>query len=144
MTSAFEWTEKKSQAAIALAEGKTQKEIAAELKVSDRTIRNWLAETEFAEEVDRLTLMVGVAGRAERVRIAKRIVRHRLSMRPDGVPATRRDLLDWLKFIQSETDGAIFNLTEKLAAVIEADASMAGQGQESATGKTGEQSNGDA
>lgn len=116
-TSAFEWDEKRSAAALALAEGKTQKEAAKVAEVTDRTIRIWLQHPDFSAEVDRLTLMTGISSRAERLRIAKRVV-HQLSSQQ--LIRTEKDLLDWLKFAQSETDGIKLDLA-KLAAALGAD-----------------------
>lgn len=47
--------------------------------------------------------MIDVASRAERLRIAMRAVRQRV--RDDGAIDTDRDVLDWLKYAQSETTG---------------------------------------
>jgi predicted transcriptional regulator len=132
MISAFTWNEQRSKAAVALAEGQTQQEVAAELKITDRTIRNWLAEPVFAAEVDRLSLMVGVASRAERLRLAMRVVRKKTT---GETPETEKDLLEWLKFAQSETDGIKLDLTKLAAAIGEADSSLADSGQ---TRKPGE------
>lgn len=66
-------------------------------------------EDPFREEVDRLSVMMGIASRAERLRIAKRVVRQRV--KDDGLITSDKDLLDWLKFAQSETDGAKLDLT---------------------------------
>ena len=71
--------------------------------------------------MDRLSLMVGVSSRAERLRLAIRVVRAKTN---GDVPETEKDLLDWLKFAQSETDGIKLDLT-KLAALGEADSSVA-------------------
>ncbi len=108
MIGQFRWTEKRSAAALALAQGKTQTEVAKEIEVVRATLCNWLCVPEFAAEVDRLSLMVKVASRAERLRVAMRVVRKKT---PGGIPETNRDLLDWLKFVQSETDGANLGLT---------------------------------
>ena len=112
--SRFEWTEKRSVAAVLLADGYTIEEIAAKVKVSEKTIDRWKRDTEFSEEVDRLSLMVGMASRAERLRLAKRIIRTKSE-------STKKDLLEWVKFAQSETDGARIDL----AAFAEAATSMA-------------------
>lgn len=124
--SAFQWDEQTSAAAIALAEGQTQKEVAAEIGVTDRTIRNWLAETDFAAEVDRLSLMVGIASRAERLRLAQRVVRQKTE---GGLIATFKDLLDWVKFAQSETDGAKLDLAAFAAAFGQDETPVADGGQ---------------
>lgn len=110
--SVFQWSEKSEKAAIALANGETQ-EVAADIAgVSDRTIRRWLDETEFSEEVDRLTFLTGVAQKAERLRLAKRVIKQL------GIK-TEKDLLDWLKYMQSETDGTKLDFTELLTAFTE-------------------------
>lgn len=117
--SVFKWTEKATRAALALAAGKTRKEAAEEADVTDRTVYRWLDEPLFSEEVDRLSVMTDIASRAERLRIAKRVVRQ--MVKDDETIKTERDLLDWLKFAQSETDGVKLDLT----ALAEAQASVA-------------------
>lgn len=107
--SAFEWKPNRRKAVLALADGATQAEAAEAAEVTDRTIRTWLDHPDFAAEVDRLSLMTDIASRAERLRIAKRMVRKLGN-------TTGKDLLDWLKFAQSETDGIKLDLTA-LAAV---------------------------
>lgn len=124
--SAFGWDEKTSAAAVGLAEGKTQQEVAAEIGVTDRTIRNWLAETEFALEVDRLSLMVGIASRAERLRLAQRVVRQKSE---GGMIVTFKDLLEWLKYAQSETDGIKLDLAAFAAAFGQDETPVADGGQ---------------
>lgn len=115
----FQWTPSRSKAALALAQGRTQREAAEDADVADRTIRTWLQDPEFSAEVDRLTLITSVATRAERLRIAMRAVRQ--AMNDDtGAIATKADILDWLKFVQSETDGSRSDLAEQLAAIIAA------------------------
>jgi transposase-like protein len=106
--SAFRWSEKSEAAALALAQGKTQPETAQEVDISDRQIRRWLSDPEFSAEVDRLTLVTGIAKRAERMRITKRAVRMRVN---DVFVRSERDLLDWLKYAQSETDGENVNVS---------------------------------
>jgi len=128
--SRFEWTPARETAALKLAEGCTRVEVSTLISVSDRTITRWLADTEFSAEVDRLSLMIGVANRAERLRIANRVIREK--MRNEHVE-TDKDILDWIKFAQSETDGINLNLD---AAFIEAAAPVAGSGQDSADSKS--------
>lgn len=108
MNAVFEWTVKREVAALSLAKGATHAEAAADAGVSERTIRNWLAVPEFAQEVDRLSLMVEIASRAHRLRIANRVIRQ---MVKDGetIP-TAKDILDWLKYSQGETDGLKLDL----------------------------------
>lgn len=104
----FKWTPKREQAALLLAQGYTQATVAKEVDVNPSTITRWLGEVDFQAEVDRLTLMVDISQRAERLRIAMRAVRQKT--KGDFV-LTEKDILDWLKFAQSETDGAKLDLT---------------------------------
>jgi hypothetical protein len=110
--SSFEWDEKKSNAAMLLAQGFLIKEVAKSVKVNEKTIDRWKGDMEFAKEVDRLSLMLDIAGRAERLRIAMRMARRAMKKKTP----TRRDLLDWLKFAQGETDGVKLDLTPLLDA----------------------------
>jgi hypothetical protein len=119
-TSGFKWTPARATAALALASGKTRKEAAEEAEITERSIYLWLQEVEFSAEVDRLSVMIGIASRAERLRIAKRVVRQ--MVKDDETIGTEKDLLDWLKFAQSETDGVKLDL----AALAEAATSVAG------------------
>lgn len=108
--SAFKWTKSREKAAISLANGGTQDEAADIAGTTARTVRRWLDEPEFAEEVDRLTFLTGVANKAERLRLAKRVI--------NQIGAhTEKDLLDWLKYAQGETDGIQLDLTSLLAAI---------------------------
>jgi transcriptional regulator with XRE-family HTH domain len=120
--SSFRWNIKREQAATILALGYTEQETAEQVGVSQRTIQRWKSDLEFSAEVDRLSLMIGIASRAERLRIAMRVIRQKT--REDGVLRTNKDLLDWLKFAQSETDGIKLDLT----AIFEAATSVAGEG----------------
>jgi len=106
--SAFKWTPKRQKAALALAQGYTEQESAEQARVTDRTIRRWKRDLDFSVEVDRLSLMIGLSSRAERLRIAMQVARQKA--REDGGFDTSKDLLDWLKFAQSETDGAKLDL----------------------------------
>ena len=105
----FRWTPKRSEAAILLADGNPKSFVCRELGIDQKTLWRWSQESEFSVEVDRLTLMMGVASRAERLRIVKRIIRERI--RDDAPIQSDKDILDWLKFAQGETDGIKLDLT---------------------------------
>lgn len=125
--SPFQWNDARSKASVLIATGYTTEEVAKECECTTRTIYNWKAHEDFSEEVDRLSLMVDIASRAERLRIAMRLVRKK------GYESDK-DLLDWLKFAQSETDGVKLDLT-KLATALSADeAPVADTGQTRSTG----------
>jgi hypothetical protein len=102
-TSAFQWSPARRAACAALAEGRTQKEAAQLAEVTDRSIRSWLQDPEFSAEVDRLTLLTGISLRSERLRVIKRVIRQ--SVKDDQKIRTEKDILEWLKYAQSETNG---------------------------------------
>lgn len=124
--SVFQWTPEKSQAAMLLAEGYNYKQVAAEIGKTDKTIYRWNLDTEFAAEVDRLSVMCGIASRAERLRLVKRVIRQKAMS--DTFLISDKDILDWLKFAQSETDGIKLNLAAFNAALGADDASVADSG----------------
>ena len=102
----FTWNKKKQSTAILFADGLTVREISEQTAIPVRTIDRWKTDPKFAAEIDRLTQMFGISSRAERLRIAKRIIRKKLK----SPQATKKDVLDWLKYIQSETDGIKLDL----------------------------------
>ena len=111
VTSLFVWDDLADTAAEMLANGYTIKETAATIGVSSRTIDNWKKHPDFQKELDNLSVMVGAASKAERMRIAKRIIR-KLDP-PDSKrrrAPTNKDLLDWLKYVQVEAEGAKVNI----------------------------------
>ncbi len=110
--SPFEWNDTRSRAALGLADGKTQQHVANECDITTRTIQRWLDHPEFAAEVDRLTLLTGISLRAERLRIVKRVIQQ--SVKDDQKIRTSKDILEWLKHAQSETNGT--DLLEQLVA----------------------------
>jgi hypothetical protein len=105
----FLWHAQRIKAAYLLSEGYTNREVAKEVGVAEMTIQRWKSHIAFSAEVDRLTIMTGIALRAERLRIVKQVVRQKI--KADGKVMTRQDILQWLKFAQSETDGAKLDLT---------------------------------
>lgn len=113
ITEPFIWNDQRSQAAIALALGKTKDEVAAEVECVRKTVYNWLSHPDFAAEVDRLSLMVGVASKAERLRIAQRVIRQKVK---EGKVETDKDVLEWLKFAKDEqTTVSILGLAAQLS-----------------------------
>ena len=107
------WNDKRSTAALLLAEGRTQTQVAETLRISRRTIANWLLVPQFSAEVDRLSLMVAAASRAARLRIANKAIRQFVD-EETGALETNKDLLDWLKYAQTETDGVKLDLVNLL------------------------------
>lgn len=119
---AWEWNEKRSAAALLLAEGHTEQHIADTLDLERKTLWNWKQSVEFSAEVDRLSLMVGISSRAERLRIAMRVVREKIQGEKID---TQKDILDWIKYAQGETDGIKLELVKQLASITETEALMA-------------------
>lgn len=120
------WDETRTKAASLLAAGHTKRSVADECGVTRMTIYNWSQDPEFAEEVDRLSIMVGIASRAQRLRYANRTIVSRLN--EDGSLQSDKDVLDWLKFAQSETTGAKIDLS-KLAEMLAGESGDSGQGE---------------
>lgn len=121
----YVWTEQKGRAAILLAEGYTYKQVAEEIGKTLQTIYRWTLDMEFSVEVDRLSLMVGLASKAERLRLAKRVIRQKAEK--DSI--SDKDVLDWLKFVQSETDGAKLDLADMFTTLVDNASSVAESGQ---------------
>lgn len=99
------WNKKQREAANLLAEGYTTEEAAEAVNTSKRTIYRWKRDMEFMAEVYRLAAMIGLAQRGERLMMAKR------EYRKLDAKLSIKDKLEWLKFIQSETDGVKLDLT---------------------------------
>ena len=120
--SGFKWYKNRELAALSLAQGDSKREAADAAGVTERTVYRWLEIPEFEIEVDRLTFLTGVGTRAGRMRIAKKVVQGRV--KNTSYPMSKADLLDWLKFLQGETDGINLNL----ASLLEAHTQLASQG----------------
>lgn len=110
----FEWTKSREEAALSLARGGTFAEAADMAGVAERTVYRWMNVPEFSEEVDRLTLMVDVASRAHRLRIANKVIRQ--FVKDNETIPTSKDVLDWLKYAQGETDGVKLDMAALLDA----------------------------
>lgn len=122
LSSPFAWNEQRSRAAVLLASGATRDEAAAEVEVNRATIFNWLHHPDFAAEIDRLSLMIGIASRAERLRHAMRVIKSKMK---DGILQSEKDSLEWLKFAQSETDGIKLDLGKLSSSVSQAQTPVA-------------------
>jgi hypothetical protein len=118
MSTQFQWSRKRQKAALALAEGQSQQAVAEAIGVCRKTICNWLCVTAFVAEVDRLSCMIDISSRAERLRIAMRVVRQKVHT--DGRLVSHKDLLDWLKYAQSETTGIKLGFSKGDAAELDA------------------------
>lgn len=117
-TSSFIWTKKKTALAETIADGYSIKEAAEICEIPERTAYRWNSRLEFITEVDRLTLMMGIASKAERLRIAKKVVREKMA---GGMIFTKKDLLEWIQFAAKETDEVRLNLADLIGSLITAE-----------------------
>jgi len=86
-------------AAELLAEGHNQKRVAEMLSLHPHTITRWKRNNDFQALIDELSAATGAASKAERIRIAKRVVRQKMQ----SESWSKKDLLDWLRYIREET-----------------------------------------
>lgn len=68
------------------------------MNLSPHTIARWWRDDAFRNLVDELTVATGIAQKAERLRIAKQVVRQKMMTER----WSKKDLLDWLKFAREE------------------------------------------
>ena len=111
----MKWTKKKNAFVEMAAEGEKIVDIARKLNMSIHTAYHWNEDPLIREEIDRLSLMSGIASKAERMRIAKKAARQK--MLGDHV-RTKKDLLDWLKFASKEMEGERVHVHLNIADVI--------------------------
>ena len=83
-----------------LASGLSTNEAGEELERDGSTIRRWRQDPKFANQLELAVLNQGAALRAERIRLAKKM------LRKVGAVSTKADPLEILRYLQSETDGA--------------------------------------
>ena len=115
-TSVFKWNDKKSRAARMLGEGYTYAETAAEVGVTERTIFTWKHTLEFDMEVDRCSMIYGLASKAERNRLIMKAARQ--YVKTDGTIDLGKDtLLDYIKEARMNTDGVKLDIVSELASL---------------------------
>jgi hypothetical protein len=90
------WTVKKEYAARRLVEGASIKDIASELGMSARQLSRWKIEAEFILRMNQILIEIRGEPVAMAIRHVRAITRGKLN--------TKKDLLDWLKFISDETE----------------------------------------
>lgn len=83
-----------------LAGGMSTNEVGEEIERDGSTIRRWRQDPKFANQLELAILNQGASLRAERIRLAKKM------LRKIGTENTKADPVDILRYIQSETDGA--------------------------------------
>lgn len=126
MNGKIRWEHGAGEIALLLAQGYMLKEVARMMDISEQTIHNLKKHPDFLDEVDRLTLMTDIATKAHRLRLAKAAIRKFVEER-DGeiVIKTKADLLEWLKYAQSETDGVRLDLSQFFAAIAPSESLLA-------------------
>jgi hypothetical protein len=131
------WTSTREKVCVALALGFSPEEIEAKevpeglrVNITARSIYRWKNRPEFDQELDHLSLITGIAAKAERVRFYKKVIRQ--FIREDGKVLTEKDPLDWIKLVIAETDGLNLGIGAALAEVLTQVASggQAGPGEE--------------
>jgi hypothetical protein len=127
VNSGFEWTDERVVAAKMLATGHTVKETAQEIGVSERTIYNWKATEEFDQEIDRLSVIIGVASKAHRMRILNRMIRSFIKQNGD-VELHDESLLDLLKEARMQSEGTRIDITSLYTALSQEARSVARSG----------------
>ena len=114
----FEWTQKRSDAAIMLATGKKKTEIIEELGIGRTTLFRWTNNPEFSLEVDKLTLMHGLASKAYRMRMIQEAADD--FKKTDGSwDVTGFSLLDLIKEARMQMEGVNLNIVSQLTTFIE-------------------------
>jgi hypothetical protein len=97
----FEWDERKQKAAEAIAKGdRSVKEILAEFKITEAMFYRWKKHPEFQRKIDEIIQDIDIAQKSERIRIAKKVIRQK--MEQDAHNLSKKDLLDWLKYVGEE------------------------------------------
>lgn len=121
--SVFRWSKQRRDAAELLAMGLTNAEVAQRVGVTERNIYRWKKHPEFLSEVDHLTLSTYLAQKAERLRVAYRVIEQKAQQ------ASRKDLLDWLEYVRQELEGTKHELDigSALAAILERLAQRGGE-----------------
>lgn len=94
------WDQKRRDIAASLASGETMNEVALKFGLSRGYLQKLKVIPEFAAYMDELTMALGLAKRAERIRIAQRVVNEKIEQ---GGYYSKKDLLEWLKYVGEET-----------------------------------------
>lgn len=123
----FIWNDLRSEVATMLAQGYEKTYIAEQVGISRITIYTWLKYPEFEEEVDRLSLMLGAASKAYRLRLINKAIRQ-FEEENGKLELNGSTLLDYLKEARMQAEGVRLGIISELATIIEEDASLTGDG----------------
>jgi len=124
------WTEELSRAAVMLAEGYPLQTVADEVGVQRTTIWRWRQHPEFAMEVDKLTLMNGLASKPERMRLINQAAKQMVS--EEKIDLSGVTFLDLIKEARMQTEGIKLDVLTQLTALT----TEAGLVEQSDTGRS--------
>ena len=89
------------EAAYLLSLGITKAEVAKRIDVTETSVYRWLRKPDFSQYVDQLTLVTGLANKAERVRKLK-LRADQLWQIEQGKPSKKHDFLDYLRTLRDD------------------------------------------
>ena len=125
----FDWTHQRGRAAVLLAQGYTNAEVARDedVNVNRSTIGRWRKHEEFEAEVDRLSLMYGLASKPARLRLIQQAARQFID-EEGNIDVSGFTLLDLLKEARMQMEGVQIGILSELAAINETARPVAGSG----------------
>jgi len=126
------WTHQMGKAAVLLAQGYTNAEVARdeEVDVNRSTITRWRRYEEFEAEVDRLSLMYGLASKPARMRLIQQAARQFID-NEGKIDVSGFNLLDLLKEARMQMEGVQIGILNELEAFDAKAGPVAGSGSDS-------------
>ena len=124
----FIWNEKRDKAAALLAQGYPKTHVAREVGVDRTTIYRWMDEDDFQLAIDELSLMLGIASKAYRLRLMNQALQQFIDKNGE-IDISGFTLLDLLKEARMQTEGVKLGIVSELAPLIEEEASVDRQRQ---------------
>jgi len=125
----FIWNELRDKAAALLAQGYQKTYVADQVGVSRKTIYNWLEQDDFQLAIDELSLMLGIASKAYRLRLMNQALQQFIDQN-GTIDISGFTLLDLLKEARMQTEGVKLGIVSELAPLIEEEASVDRRRQE--------------
>jgi transposase len=128
IVSVANWDSQWDEAVKMLAMGHSIKEAAEAVGVTERTIYNWKNKPQFEAEMDRLSLIYGLASKAERTRMLMRMARQKI--KDDGtIELDDTSMMDILKEMRMQIEGTRIDITQLYSALSDEARSVARSGQ---------------
>jgi transcriptional regulator with XRE-family HTH domain len=114
-----------------LAQGYMKMEICEECGIDPSTLRRWEHIDAFMEEVDRLSLIRGIASKANRLRLLNQAIRQKVNSETGEIDLANVSFLDLLKEARMQTEGVRLDILNTLIpAFTEKTGSVAGGGSD--------------